>query len=66
MLYFFLELEVLLWLVMLLKINKLSCFAILNNSARARQLDRKRVRLACKRSHVRSPRPARSFLETWS
>ena len=33
---------------------------------RAQQLDRKRVRLACKRPRVRSPRPAHSFVETWS
>ena len=28
--------------------------------------DRKRVRLACTRPRVRSPRPAHSFVETWS
>ena len=33
---------------------------------RARELDRKRFRLACKRPRVRSPRPAHSFVETWS
>ena len=33
---------------------------------RARELNRKRVRLACKRPRVRSPRPAHSFVETWS
>ena len=32
----------------------------------ARMLDRKRVRLACKRHRVQSPRPAHSFVETWS
>ena len=31
-----------------------------------RLLDRKRVRLACKRPRVRSPRPACAFVETWS
>ena len=32
----------------------------------ARYLDRKSVRLACKRPQVRSPCPADSFMETWS
>ena len=55
--------EVCMWTRIHTRVNSQVCKYI-HQSNRARLLDRKRVRLACKRPRVRSPRPAHSFMET--